>query len=212
GEGAPRPPPPLAPAFRSLPPLDLQAGLAFPALLPVPSSQPRARLDPASLRGLPGGHGSAFLARKSSLGQDQGRPRPSPNPLLDHFPGILPSGEAAQFESQLRPTKGGGKPSGVSEKILSPGESDVEGPSVLGFRATLPRGKPISLTYRCPCRYFEIHVAKSQIKHLKMLAFPGCPLQVIAQLKNSTKQICIDSKLKWIQEYLEKYFEKRGKM
>ncbi|XP_070799314.1 stromal cell-derived factor 1 isoform X2 [Pituophis catenifer annectens] len=69
-------------------------------------------------------------------------------------------------------------------------------------------GKPISLTYRCPCRYFESHVAKSQLKHLKILTVPGCPLQVIARLKNSSKQICIDSKLKWIQEYLEKYFQK----
>ncbi|XP_034271658.1 stromal cell-derived factor 1-like [Pantherophis guttatus] len=80
--------------------------------------------------------------------------------------------------------------------------------------AALPgtRGKPISLTYRCPCRYFESHVAKSQLKHLKILTVPGCPLQVIARLKNSSKQICIDSKLKWIQEYLEKYFQKRVKM
>ncbi|XP_039203590.1 stromal cell-derived factor 1 [Crotalus tigris] len=75
-----------------------------------------------------------------------------------------------------------------------------------------PHGKPISLTYRCPCRYFETHVAKSQIRHLKILTVPGCPLQVIARLKNSTKQICIDPKLKWIQEYLEKYFQKRAKM
>uniref|UniRef100_A0A8C6XTM8 Stromal cell-derived factor 1 n=1 Tax=Naja naja TaxID=35670 RepID=A0A8C6XTM8_NAJNA len=75
-----------------------------------------------------------------------------------------------------------------------------------------PHGKPISLTYRCPCRYFESHVAKSQIKHLKMMTVPGCPLQVIARLKNSSKQICIDSKLKWIQEYLEKYIQKRAKM
>ncbi|XP_032082767.1 stromal cell-derived factor 1 [Thamnophis elegans] len=74
------------------------------------------------------------------------------------------------------------------------------------------RGKPISLTYRCPCRYFESHVSKSQIKHLKILTVPGCPLQVIARLKNSSKQICIDSKLKWIQEYLEKYFQKRVKL
>ncbi|KAL7983964.1 hypothetical protein Chor_004504 [Crotalus horridus] len=71
-----------------------------------------------------------------------------------------------------------------------------------------PAGKPISLTYRCPCRYFETHVAKTQIRHLKILTVPGCPLQVIARLKNSTKQICIDPKLKWIQEYLEKYFQK----
>ncbi|XP_070587477.1 stromal cell-derived factor 1-like, partial [Erythrolamprus reginae] len=69
--------------------------------------------------------------------------------------------------------------------------------------------KPISLTYRCPCRYFESHVSKSHIKHMKILTVPGCPLQLIARLKNSSKQICVDSKLKWIQEYLEKYYQKK---
>lgn len=29
-----------------------------------------------------------------------------------------------------------------------------------------------------------------------------------AKLKNSNKQICIDPKLKWLQEYLEKYLPK----
>ncbi|XP_007431091.1 stromal cell-derived factor 1 [Python bivittatus] len=75
-----------------------------------------------------------------------------------------------------------------------------------------PAGKPISLTYRCPCRYFESHVSKSHIKHLKILTVPGCSLQIIARLKNSSKQICIDPKLKWIHEYLEKYLHKRVKM
>uniref|UniRef100_A0A8D0B865 Stromal cell-derived factor 1 n=1 Tax=Salvator merianae TaxID=96440 RepID=A0A8D0B865_SALMN len=74
------------------------------------------------------------------------------------------------------------------------------------LRAT--EGKPISLTYRCPCRYFESNVAKSHIKHLKILTVPGCSLQIIARLKNSSKQICIDPKLKWIHEYLEKYLHK----
>ncbi|KAJ7324476.1 hypothetical protein JRQ81_017496 [Phrynocephalus forsythii] len=73
-------------------------------------------------------------------------------------------------------------------------------------------GKPISLTYRCPCRYVESNVSKSHIKHLKILTVPGCSLQIIARLKNSSKQICIDSKLKWIQEYVEKYLHKRFKM
>ncbi|XP_053165738.1 stromal cell-derived factor 1 isoform X2 [Hemicordylus capensis] len=73
-------------------------------------------------------------------------------------------------------------------------------------------GKPISLTYRCPCRYFENNVGKSHIKHLKILTIPGCNLQIIARLKNSNKQICIDPKLKWIHEYLEKYLHKRLKM
>ncbi|XP_033004348.1 stromal cell-derived factor 1 [Lacerta agilis] len=73
-------------------------------------------------------------------------------------------------------------------------------------------GKPISLTYRCPCRYFESNVHKSHVKHLKILNVPGCSLQIIARLKNSSKQICVDPKLRWIQEYLEKYLHKRFKM
>uniref|UniRef100_A0A8D2Q3G7 Stromal cell-derived factor 1 n=1 Tax=Varanus komodoensis TaxID=61221 RepID=A0A8D2Q3G7_VARKO len=68
--------------------------------------------------------------------------------------------------------------------------------------------KPISLTYRCPCRYFESNIAKAHIKHLKILTIPGCSLQIIARLKNSSKQICIDPKLKWIHEYLERYLQK----
>ncbi|XP_053165737.1 stromal cell-derived factor 1 isoform X1 [Hemicordylus capensis] len=78
-----------------------------------------------------------------------------------------------------------------------------------GKPSLLPcKGKPISLTYRCPCRYFENNVGKSHIKHLKILTIPGCNLQIIARLKNSNKQICIDPKLKWIHEYLEKYLHK----
>ncbi|XP_066478007.1 stromal cell-derived factor 1 [Tiliqua scincoides] len=73
-------------------------------------------------------------------------------------------------------------------------------------------GKPISLTYRCPCRFFETSVSKSNIKHLKIMTIPGCSLQVIAKLKHSNKQICLDSSLKWIKEYLEKYRQKRARM
>ncbi|XP_048361861.1 stromal cell-derived factor 1 isoform X2 [Sphaerodactylus townsendi] len=73
-------------------------------------------------------------------------------------------------------------------------------------------GKPISLTYRCPCRFFESKVAKSQVKHLKILTVAGCSLQIIAKLKNSSKQICLDPNLKWLQGYLEKYAPKRAKI
>ncbi|EPQ03488.1 Stromal cell-derived factor 1 [Myotis brandtii] len=64
--------------------------------------------------------------------------------------------------------------------------------------------KPVSLSYRCPCRFFESHVARANVKHLKILNTPNCALQIVAKLKNNNRQVCIDPKLKWIQEYLEK--------
>eukprot|EP00069_Balaena_mysticetus_P021997 bmy_14157T0 len=57
----------------------------------------------------------------------------------------------------------------------------------------LSDGKPVSLSYRCPCRFFESHVARANVKHLKIL---------------NTPNLCIDPKLKWIQEYLEKALNK----
>ncbi|XP_056387219.1 stromal cell-derived factor 1 [Hyla sarda] len=71
--------------------------------------------------------------------------------------------------------------------------------------------KPVSLTYRCPCRYFESNVAKSNIKHLKILSTTNCSLQIVARLKHNGKQICLDPKIKWIQEYLEKALNKKVK-
>uniref|UniRef100_A0A8V0ZKX2 Stromal cell-derived factor 1 n=1 Tax=Gallus gallus TaxID=9031 RepID=A0A8V0ZKX2_CHICK len=68
--------------------------------------------------------------------------------------------------------------------------------------------KPVSLTYRCPCRFFESNVARANIKHLKILSTPNCSLQIVARLKSNSKQVCIDPKLKWIQEYLEKALNK----
>uniref|UniRef100_G1PGJ6 Stromal cell-derived factor 1 n=1 Tax=Myotis lucifugus TaxID=59463 RepID=G1PGJ6_MYOLU len=68
----------------------------------------------------------------------------------------------------------------------------------------LSDGKPVSLSYRCPCRFFESHVARANVKHLKILNTPNCALQIVAKLKNNNRQVCIDPKLKWIQEYLEK--------
>ncbi|XP_075073276.1 stromal cell-derived factor 1 isoform X2 [Mixophyes fleayi] len=69
--------------------------------------------------------------------------------------------------------------------------------------------KPVSLTYRCPCRYYESNVAKSNIKHLKILSTTNCSLQIVARLKHNGKQICLDPKIKWIQEYLEKALNNR---
>ncbi|KAK1333838.1 hypothetical protein QTO34_006226 [Cnephaeus nilssonii] len=101
--------------------------------------------------------------------------------------------------------------------------------------------KPVSLSYRCPCRFFESHVARANVKHLKILNTPNCALQIVlcvlfpsdpspsdsygesaspapgsggshvgggAKLKNNNRQVCIDPKLKWIQEYLEKALNK----
>ncbi|XP_073097269.1 stromal cell-derived factor 1-like isoform X4 [Manis javanica] len=72
----------------------------------------------------------------------------------------------------------------------------------------LSDGKPVSLSYRCPCRFFESHIARGNIKHLKILNTPNCALQIVARLKNNNRQVCIDLKLKWIQEYLEKALNK----
>ncbi|XP_059518133.1 stromal cell-derived factor 1 isoform X2 [Myotis daubentonii] len=72
----------------------------------------------------------------------------------------------------------------------------------------LSDGKPVSLSYRCPCRFFESHVARANVKHLKILNTPNCALQIVAKLKNNNRQVCIDPKLKWIQEYLEKALNK----
>ncbi|XP_025907558.1 stromal cell-derived factor 1 [Nothoprocta perdicaria] len=73
---------------------------------------------------------------------------------------------------------------------------------------SLSEEKPVSLTYRCPCRFYESNVARANIKHLKILSTPNCSLQIVARLKNNSKQVCIDPKLKWIQEYLEKALNK----
>ncbi|XP_053548168.1 stromal cell-derived factor 1 [Bombina bombina] len=71
--------------------------------------------------------------------------------------------------------------------------------------------KPVSLSYRCPCRYFESNVAKSSIKHMKILSTQTCSLQIVARLKHNGKQVCLDPKMKWIQEYLEKALNKKVK-
>ncbi|XP_044798389.1 stromal cell-derived factor 1 isoform X1 [Bubalus bubalis] len=73
----------------------------------------------------------------------------------------------------------------------------------------LSDAKPVSLSYRCPCRFFESHVAKANVKHLKILNTPNCSLQIVARLKNNNRQVCIDPKLKWIQEYLDKALNKQ---
>ncbi|XP_054432850.1 stromal cell-derived factor 1 isoform X2 [Pteronotus mesoamericanus] len=73
-------------------------------------------------------------------------------------------------------------------------------------------GKPVSLSYRCPCRFFESHVPRANVKHLKILNTANCSIQIVARLKSNNRQVCIDPKLKWVQEYLEKALYKRFKM
>ncbi|RMC11569.1 hypothetical protein DUI87_11689 [Hirundo rustica rustica] len=75
---------------------------------------------------------------------------------------------------------------------------------------SLSEEKPVSLTYRCPCRFYESNVARANIKHIKILSTPNCSLQIVARLKSNSKQVCIDPKLKWIQEYLEKALNNGG--
>ncbi|XP_057592023.1 stromal cell-derived factor 1 isoform X5 [Hippopotamus amphibius kiboko] len=53
---------------------------------------------------------------------------------------------------------------------------------VLGLVLTalcLSDEKPVSLSYRCPCRFFESHVARANVKHLKILNTPNCALQIV---------------------------------
>ncbi|KAK4820867.1 hypothetical protein QYF61_007872 [Mycteria americana] len=85
--------------------------------------------------------------------------------------------------------------------------SEARGSNV-SFPSLCPAEKPVSLTYRCPCRFYESNVARANIKHLKILSTPNCSLQIVARLKSNSKQVCIDPKLKWIQEYLEKALNK----
>ncbi|KAJ7409788.1 hypothetical protein BTVI_55636 [Pitangus sulphuratus] len=89
---------------------------------------------------------------------------------------------------------------------------DLRALALLAFALTvisLSEEKPVSLTYRCPCRFYESNVARANIKHLKILSTPNCSLQIVARLKSNSKQVCIDPKLKWIQEYLEKALNKQ---
>ncbi|XP_029465476.1 stromal cell-derived factor 1 isoform X2 [Rhinatrema bivittatum] len=72
--------------------------------------------------------------------------------------------------------------------------------------------KPVSLSYRCPCRFFESNVSKNNIKHLKIMTTANCSLQIVARLKQNNKQVCLDPKLRWIQEYLERALNKKVKM
>lgn len=51
--------------------------------------------------------------------------------------------------------------------------------SNVSFLSPCPTEKPVSLTYRCPCRFYESNVARANIKHLKILSTPNCSLQIV---------------------------------
>ncbi|XP_043912703.1 stromal cell-derived factor 1 isoform X2 [Protopterus annectens] len=63
--------------------------------------------------------------------------------------------------------------------------------------------KPMSLTQRCRCRYFDSGVYKHQIKQLKIINNGNCPIQVLATLK-SNKQVCLNPETKWLKTYIDK--------
>ncbi|XP_048105041.1 chemokine (C-X-C motif) ligand 12b (stromal cell-derived factor 1) isoform X2 [Alosa alosa] len=68
--------------------------------------------------------------------------------------------------------------------------------------------KPISLVERCWCRSTLNTVPKSSIREIKFLHTPNCPFQVIAKLKNSDREVCINPKTKWLQQYLRNAINK----
>ncbi|XP_008072815.2 stromal cell-derived factor 1-like [Carlito syrichta] len=57
-------------------------------------------------------------------------------------------------------------------------------------------GKPVSLSYGCPCQFFESQVARVHVKCLKILNTPNHALQIVARLKNNNRQVCIDLEFK----------------
>ncbi|KAK6487469.1 stromal cell-derived factor 1-like isoform X1 [Huso huso] len=67
--------------------------------------------------------------------------------------------------------------------------------------------KPFSLGQRCWCRTPEKSVHKNNVKNLKFLNTPNCPLQIIATMRND-KQVCLDPETKWLQQYLKNAINK----
>ncbi|KAK2907118.1 hypothetical protein Q8A67_006103 [Cirrhinus molitorella] len=67
--------------------------------------------------------------------------------------------------------------------------------------------KPISLVERCWCRSTLNTVPQRSIREIKFLHTPSCPFQVIAKLKNN-REVCINPKTKWLQQYLKNAISK----
>uniref|UniRef100_A0A803VA51 Stromal cell-derived factor 1 n=1 Tax=Ficedula albicollis TaxID=59894 RepID=A0A803VA51_FICAL len=127
---------------------------------------------------------------------------------LYHIGHLYPAGKRRSNENKCSELRFSCNPqvACVSKKLAIASQLVISGPLYSA------REKPVSLTYRCPCRFYESNVARANIKHLKILSTPNCSLQIVARLKSNSKQVCIDPKLKWIQEYLEKALNKRFKM
>ncbi|XP_010291918.1 PREDICTED: stromal cell-derived factor 1, partial [Phaethon lepturus] len=122
-------------------------------------------------------------------------------------PGVAPRCGGPGWDEGLAAV-GDGQPLGPGKACKTRGFSAATRGSNVSFLSLCPAEKPVSLTYRCPCRFYESNVARANIKHLKILSTPNCSLQIVARLKSNSKQVCIDPKLKWIQEYLEKALNK----
>ncbi|XP_040925669.1 stromal cell-derived factor 1-like [Betta splendens] len=68
------------------------------------------------------------------------------------------------------------------------------------------KAKPISLMERCLCNSTLNKPAQrfvKELKEIKVMYKPSCPLQVIGKLKNN-RRVCIDPATKWLQKYLKK--------
>ncbi|KAL4641078.1 stromal cell-derived factor 1-like isoform X1 [Arapaima gigas] len=70
--------------------------------------------------------------------------------------------------------------------------------------------KPISLVERCWCRSTVNTVSPRNIRELKFVQTPNCPIQVIAKLKNN-KEVCINPEIKWLQQYVKNIVNKAKK-
>ncbi|XP_018580683.1 chemokine (C-X-C motif) ligand 12a (stromal cell-derived factor 1) isoform X2 [Scleropages formosus] len=77
----------------------------------------------------------------------------------------------------------------------------------LAVYAHVSAAKPISLVERCWCRSTVNSVSPRSIRELKFVQTANCPIQVIAKLKSS-KEVCINPDLKWLQQYVRNVVNK----
>uniref|UniRef100_UPI00398EF8B4 stromal cell-derived factor 1-like n=1 Tax=Pristiophorus japonicus TaxID=55135 RepID=UPI00398EF8B4 len=64
---------------------------------------------------------------------------------------------------------------------------------------SLSRGKPTAVLNRCMCKGGATQINVKNIKGLKVIPIPNCPLQLIATLKTGRK-ICLHSKFLYLWE------------
>ncbi|XP_035256169.1 stromal cell-derived factor 1-like [Anguilla rostrata] len=77
----------------------------------------------------------------------------------------------------------------------------------LAMHTHVSDAKPISLVERCWCRT-TVAMPQRNIRELRFLNTPNCSFQVIAKLKKNNREVCIDPKTKWLQQYLKNALEK----